>query len=699
MAVLQKIRVKFGLAISIIIALALLSFIIDPTTLSSAVQSMSKKYDVGSINGKNISYSDFLEDVEKYTTLNELTTGSSVKSEQQQQQIRNTAWQALVDKYLFLKNAKAAGIAVGEDEMVALTTGDMVSPLISQNYAFVDGNGNFSPDALVEFVKGIDSDETGGLRLYWNNLQNTIYTQQFYAKYGALFTNGTLQNALEKRNAIAENNTTYDVDFVMLPFTYATDSTIVVSDSEIKDYYKKHKEFFKQNASRDIEYVVFEVIPSAADVTATSDKMDEVYEEFSTTTNMKNFLTKNSDRPYSEYWYKAGELNVVNTEVNDFAFSTEKDAATVSPIIKEQNTFYAARVMASAMVPDSAYVKHILLQGDNADQVADSLAGTIGKDTNFANLAAVYSADQNSAADGVLGNIGWMTQSYMIPGFESVINAEVGKPFVLKTQYGTHVVMVEKKSTPILKKQVAILEKETIASKETFNDYYAKANKFATIANGSYANYSAAVDTMGVYSHPMSNVLESTSSYGAISNAKEVTRWIFDNKAGKVSNIITVNNNYFFIATVKGIHKEGYATVAEAAPSIKTVLMSEKYGEKKQAEAAEKIAGLTDLEAIAEALGSSVSKESVSFSSMSNQGLDPAFVGAVAAAPQNKVCGPVAGAIGVYVFQVNGSEVGSYYTEDDAANYEAQKAQYNTQMILPVMMSDAKVKDNRARFF
>lgn len=699
MAVLQKIRVKFGLAISIIIALALLSFIIDPTTLSSAVQSMSKKYDVGSINGKNISYSDFLEDVEKYTTLNELTTGSSVKSEQQQQQIRNTAWQALVDKYLFLKNAKAAGIAVGEDEMVALTTGDMVSPLISQNYAFVDGNGNFSPDALVEFVKGIDSDETGGLRLYWNNLQNTIYTQQFYAKYGALFTNGTLQNALEKRNAIAENNTTYDVDFVMLPFTYATDSTIVVSDSEIKDYYKKHKEFFKQNASRDIEYVVFEVIPSAADVTATSDKMDEVYEEFSTTTNMKNFLTKNSDRPYSEYWYKAGELNVVNTEVNDFAFSTEKDAATVSPIIKEQNTFYAARVMASAMVPDSAYVKHILLQGDNADQVADSLAGTIGKDTNFANLAAVYSADQNSAADGVLGNIGWMTQSYMIPGFESVINAEVGKPFVLKTQYGTHVVMVEKKSTPILKKQVAILEKETIASKETFNDYYAKANKFATIANGSYANYSAAVDTMGVYSHPMSNVLESTSSYGAISNAKEVTRWVFDNKAGKVSNIITVNNNYFFIATVKGIHKEGYATVAEAAPSIKTVLMSEKYGEKKQAEAAEKIAGLTDLEAIAEALGSSVSKESVSFSSMSNQGLDPAFVGAVAAAPQNKVCGPVAGAIGVYVFQVNGSEVGSYYTEDDAANYEAQKAQYNTQMILPVMMSDANVKDNRARFF
>ena len=81
MAVLQKIRVKFGLAISIIIALALLSFIIDPGTLQSAMQTMSSKYDVGKINGKNISYTDFLEDVEKYTTINEMLELSMRESE------------------------------------------------------------------------------------------------------------------------------------------------------------------------------------------------------------------------------------------------------------------------------------------------------------------------------------------------------------------------------------------------------------------------------------------------------------------------------------------------------------------------------------------------------------------------------------------------------------------------------------------
>ena len=84
MAVLEKIRVKFGLAISIIIALALLSFIIDPNTVSNAWQSLSSKTNVGVINGKGISYFDFLEDVERYKTINEIVTGSSVQNEQQQ---------------------------------------------------------------------------------------------------------------------------------------------------------------------------------------------------------------------------------------------------------------------------------------------------------------------------------------------------------------------------------------------------------------------------------------------------------------------------------------------------------------------------------------------------------------------------------------------------------------------------------------
>ena len=59
MAVLETIRVKFGVLITVLIAVALLSFIIDPTTLQNVASSMSSKYDVGEIDGKSISYTDY----------------------------------------------------------------------------------------------------------------------------------------------------------------------------------------------------------------------------------------------------------------------------------------------------------------------------------------------------------------------------------------------------------------------------------------------------------------------------------------------------------------------------------------------------------------------------------------------------------------------------------------------------------------
>ncbi len=324
----------------------------------------------------------------------------------------------------------------------------------------------------------------------------------------------------------------------------------------------------------------------------------------------------------------------------------------------------------------------------------------IAKGANFANVASVYSADKNSADNGEKGNIGWMTQNYMIPGFEAVFTAAKNVPFVLKTQYGTHIVEVSKTSSPILKKKVAILSKETIASKETFQTVYAKANQFAVTAAGNYNNYKKAVDSLGVYSHPVNNMLEGADKLGSIDNAKEVSRWVFENKVGKVSNIITVDNNFFVIATVRGIHKEGYAKVNEVASSIRQQLYYEKLAEKKAAEVAEKIKGLTDLQAIAEKLGTTVSSQSgVAFSSMSAQGLDPKFIGAVSVAPIDKVSGPVAGSIGVYVFKVTGRDTGSFYTEDDAKTRQSQMAMYTTQAIVPVMMQDADVKDNRARFY
>ena len=695
MAVLQKIRVKFGLAISIIIALALLSFIIDPSTLETALNSMSAKYDVGQIAGKRVSYTDFQENVDKFTTIHQIASGSSVQNEETQKQIRNAAWQDFVDRYMFLKNAKNAGIRVGEDEMVDLTTGNNISPVLSQNRAFFDETGAYSPDALREFVQNASSDSR--LKTFWSYLQNSVMVQKYYDKYDALFAGSSIQPKLFADMAVEEANTTASVEYVMIPFDYA-DSTVTVTNGEIKRYYDAHKKDYKQKAGRDIEYVVYEVVPSEADIARSNDEIDALLPEFAATTNMKAFLLRNSDRSYSEYWYKQDELaNNLSSDIAEFVFSGNQG---ISPVYKSGNLFRAVKTIATANVPDSVYVKHILLQGADAKHVADSLCGVVAKGGNFASLATLYSADQNSADGGEMGNLGWFTQNYTIPGFEGCVTAELNKPFVLNTQYGSHVVVVTKRTKPVAKKQVAILEKTALASKETFNDFYAKANRFATLAAGTLEGYRKAVDSTGVYSHPMNNVTEATSNYGAISQAKEITRWVYDNKPGKASNIITVNNNYFFIVAVKAAREEGYTPVSDVAANINEVLKLEKLQAKSVKDVAAKVEGMTDLQQIADALKSSVqTREDVAFGSTSAPAVEPALLGAIAKAPEGQLCGPVAGRACTYMFKVTKRETGSFYTAEDAATMEQNKARYTTQMIVPTMMEYDNVKDNRERFF
>ena len=693
MAALEKIRSKFGLAVSILIALALLSFIIDPGTLQTAINSMSTKYDVGKIDGKRISYTDFQENVEKFTSINEIISGSSSQNEQTQKNIRNAAWQDMMDKYLFIKNAKAAGIKVGEDEMLSLVSSSNPSAILVQNPIFMDESGNYSEEVLRQFLSMVETDQTGRYRQYWDYLQNTIYTQQFYQKYGALFNASNYTNALQMSHAMASGNTTADVDFCVEYFPMYHDSSVVVTNDEVRRYYKAHKEFFKQQKdSRDMEYVVFEVVPSSDDINNTSLAMSNLYDEFVSTDNMKSFLAKNSDSPLSNYWYKSGELRTINEEIDAQIFGG-KD---LTQVVKSGDDFFAARTMATKMLPDSVYVKHILLQGVNAATKADSLVNVLKKGENFSNLASMYSLDTGSAADGELGSIGWMTQTYMIPGMESVIEAKVGTPFVLKTTYGTHVVLVTKTSKPMLKKQVAVFKKSALASKETYNKYYAQASRFAAITNGSYDGYKRAVDSLKVYSHNLT-ITEATSSFGSIDQAKTVTRWVFDNKIGKASSILTVNTNYFFIAAVKGEHKAGYVPVEEATGVISNRLYTQKLQQRTMDDVKEKIKGAKTMEEVSERLGVEVEhSEAVSLASNT---LDPAMLGAAVTVNDGEVFGPVKGAMGVYVFQTSNRRLGSFYTEDDARLREQQKTQYMGQFILSVMAENAGVEDNRERFY
>ena len=656
MAALDTIRTKFGIVISVIIGLSLLLFILDNDTLMKLFSGdTAKAHRVAVIDGQNVTIEEFQSRIDG---LKNIYGGSG--NADQEKAIRDEVWQSYINQYLFVKNAEKAGIRVGVEELKDLTSGDNMSPIISQSF----------PDKSQ--IESFISQNPEG----WDYLIDLVRNQQYYDKYFALFVNSSYVNPLMLTRAIEENNTTADVDFVMVPFGYVRDTTVEVSSSEIKKYYKDHKKMFRQNESRDVEYVLIEVVPSASDIAAAEEDFNRLYEEFSETDNVKGFLLRNSsEQSFDGYWYKEGELNTISRDINSFAFEGK---GGVSPIYRSGDAFLAARVMDSAKRPETVTVKVIPMPEGQSEINSDVLA----------QLDATETVD--------------MTQTYTIPGCEPLFSTPVNKAVKLESpQYGTLVGKVISSSEPVLMKQVAIFKKSAIASKETFSNFYSQANLVSSRSNGKYENFKTVCDTMGLYIHPANRISRTDEKFGVVDNAREVTNWAYGvKKTGSVSEIITVNQKYFFVAALTGIHEEGYAPIEEVSSQISELLYSQKAGDKKLEEISQKIEGKSSLEEIADVLGTTVSNSaSIAFSSLNSQGLDPAFIGAVAAAEENVVSAPVKGSYGVYVFRVNSRDTGSFYTEDDAKANNVRMMQYSLQTIVPVMMDDADVKDNRARFF
>lgn len=696
MAVLEKIRVKLGILITVLIAVALLSFIIDPSTLEMTLRSLSSKYDVGKIDGKAIRYEDFQEKVEYYKNIYSLTSGTQAVSEETMESIYETAWQDLESEILILPEIEKAGVRVGEEEMIDLSQGKELSPLIAQEPAFRDQSGNFSRTQLLQFIQAIPSDQSGNLKTYWDFLETNMERQQYFAKYTSLITKSTIVNPIELRRGIEENNVTANVEFIVVPYGFQQDTSITVSRSEIESYYKSHRDYFKQSASRDAEFVVYEVVPSQKDIDETVDAIEKSYAEFTTTDNIKSYLLHNSDTPLSNYYYKKGELASEYPELEKFAFETKKPTS-LAPF-KKDDMYIAARIADTKMMSDSVFVRHILLPSTDTKK-ADSLIKVINKGGNFSQLASEYSIDQNTNVQNP-GDIGWMTQNMMIPGMEQVLTMAPGKYVKMTTNYGIHIVNITKRTPQVKKVQLALLTKEVIASKETFQTYYAKANDLSSRSENDIEKFNAIVLEESLPVVPAMNIVEGAKKISSYDNAREVTRWIYEAKVGEVSPIITIDNKYFFVVALTQAREEGYAPISQVAQQIKITINVDKRSDKIQAETKEKIAGLTTMEEIAEVLNTSVtSRDGVAFGAIGAQSFDPALIGAIAGAPEGVVVGPVKGTIGSYILKVKSRETGSFYTENDANQRAAQIVNYQVGSLPAIFNEIGDVKDHRARFF
>lgn len=681
MAVLEKIRVKFGILITVLVAVALLSFIIDPQTLQSAAQMFSSENKVGEMNGKNIGYKEFYEKVDYYTNLSEML-GQRANDEQAQASIREVAWEAMFDQNVFDPAMKKAGIAVGEQEMLDLAQGDHISSVLYQQPLFADDNGMFSPAKVKAFVANIDQDPSGQSALYWDFLEKSMYKQRVFQKYNTLLDGLSLQSNLEKSNIMAENNVTFDIDYILVPVGFENDTTIKVSGKEIQKYYDDHKKMFKQVANRDIDYVMFEVEPSQEDIDAARAEYDELYAQFKSADNMKNFVAVNSDAKWDAMYYTKDQIE----SIPEFASAFK---SKVSDIYVQANSFQSIAIVDKAKRSDSITVSYVAFPLTD-DKSADSLVNVVKSKGVTADFKELGTLSQEIAFANGLSD------------FSELFNdgVKVAKIRSINSQ-ALIVCYVSHRTKAVEKYQVARFVKNVLPSEDTYRDYLIKATALADKAAGNIDKFNEAVAADNLPVIPANNITEATRRIGVCENARELVRWVFDKKTkkGDVSEVIIVDNKYYFVAAVTETRKDGYVDIKEAASRIKTVLSTEKKVEKLQEEVAAKIAGKSDINDIAAALETTVSHNTgVAFGSQYQQ-YDNSLLGAVANAPKGTVCGPIKSEIGVIIFTVTERTEGAFFTEADAENYKAQKKAFEAQMAVSVMNDYANVKDNRARFF
>ncbi|MFA7116187.1 MAG: peptidylprolyl isomerase [Bacteroidales bacterium] len=694
MAVLQTIRVRLGVLITVLIAVALLAFIVDPNQLDMTIRSLSGANDVGEIDGNSISYQEFQKDVEYYKNIYTLTSGSQSVSEKAMDQIVNTAWQNRINEDFIIPLMKESGIDVGKGEIYDMTQGKEISPILQQDPAFQDQNGQYSRAKFAQFIQAISSqgaDVNGAT--YWKFIETNMISNQYFTKYSSLLTSSSFVTPIEVRRDIEENNVTSNVDFVMIPVGFNKD--ITVSNQEINSYYHKHKENYKRTASRDIDFVAYEVIPSEKDFQDANKEIESIYPKFEKAKNLKNFLSLNSDTPLNPYYFSANELQQGQEELYNFAFKTRHPNCLA--VYKKDDRYIAARINDVKYMSDSVFVQHIMLSADNEKQ-ADSLLRVVNA-KNFSSLAQKYSLDKNTKVDN-FGDIGWLTQKMMIPGMEDVLTYKLGSIHKMKTQYGLHIVRVAKKTKTVKKIQLALLTKAVVSSKATYQTYYAQANDLVTKSNGKIELFNKAVEDGNLPVVPANNVKEGARKISMYEKTLEVSRWIYKAKEGDVSPIISINNQYFFVCALKKIKEEGYAPVEDVKDNIKFVLMAKKRADKKLEEVKAKIKGLNTLDEIAEAYNTTVSnKDGMAFGSINNRTFDPNLVGAVAAAEPGTITGPIKGIAAIYILKVNTRNTGAFYTENDAITRESQFQRYQLSNLPYVFNELGEVIDHRTKFY
>lgn len=689
MASLNSLRTKGGIFLSVIIALALIAFLLGDFTNAGSQMLNSKKMRVGEIGKKNVGYLEFLNQAEYTGNVLQVLYGKNSLTSEETDMSRDIAWQNMIMKYAYAPALDKLGIAVTESEQIDMTSGTYLSPVITST--FVDpSTGLYSQELLNTFIANMELDNTGNASMLWDYLKGNMVDERLMDKFITLVSGGVFVNDLEIEQGLAAANNVYGAQYVFKSFSDVPDSTVSVSDSEIRKYYDEHKNIFKQAATRDIEYVVFHLLPSDEDYADAAKHVEELAAEFSESATPMQYAVLNSQENPDQRYYKESDLS---PQLAAIAFGAEK-GGTYGPVLSG-DVYTISRLSEVKMMPDSIGAKHILLPAGDKER-ADSLVKALKGGSDFGSLAAEFSLDQSALQNN--GDLGIFPPEYMIPAFsDACIAATKGEIFTVESQFGLHVVQLTYKSPMVPKAQIATITYRVDPSATTQQKVYSEASQFVTKLAGKAENFSSVLNESGLTKR-IATIRNTERSIQGLDDSREVVRWAFNNKVNTISPITEVGGDYV-VAVLKAAHEEGISPVQQVASVIRDYLRQEKKGEI----LSQQMKGAS-LEAVASAAGSQVEElADVKFGSFYLDGLltiEPKLVGAICAAPKDVLSQPVVGNAGVYVFVKTSAEsVEDATAESEKVRLEAMGESFMGERIQQALTEQSDIKDMRVKFF
>jgi peptidyl-prolyl cis-trans isomerase D len=703
MSTLQFLREKAGVLVAGIIGLSLFLFVVSDFFGRGRGQTMKMKkyYEIGQISGNSVSYQDFesrLQNLQEIYKLSGRTNIDEATSESMREQI----WQQMVRENILDSQYEKLGIGVSNEEVDELVLGNNPHQIVQQLFADPQ-TGTFNKSFLVNFLKQTEVDETA--KKYWLFFENEIVNDRLNSKYNAFVSKGLYVTSKQAEFEKNLNQNTVDFSYILKNYASVSDSSLTISESNIKSYYDTHKQSYRRSAMRDVEYVTFDVLPSEDDKKQAEEWINKTKTEFETAADPVDFINLSSDTRYVGFFTP---LSDVPENLRAFVQS-ENTSMVYGPYI-EDGSYKLAKLIAVENRPDSVHVRHILLtpnQGRtmvDAQNQADSLIRLIRGGASFEAIAMANSDDQGSAQLG--GDLGWFQEGRMVLPFNNAcFTAKKGDIKTVETSFGIHIIQVLDQSKPVRKYNIGVIDRKILPGQITNQRVYSEASQFAGTYD-TYEKFNKAVAEKGIEKRVATDIAPQQKTLPGLDNARFLIMSLFQAEKGKIvldnnqQAVFEVGDKYV-VAFCTKVQEEGIAPIENVRTDIRFQLMKDKKADVIAAEF-KRATGKT-LDQIANEMRLPVQEATqITFRSYSVPGVgtEPALIASASVAEQGKLEGPVKGTNGVYMLVANNVTT----SQGEDVNIVKQRLQSTFEMrgsyeAYEALRKKAEVVDKRYKFY